>query len=423
MFRTSVGVAALALPLVALSDWYARGEVMPLRLAVVASILAVGLVCLELSRRGWWDTSGALLIGVIWLAVTFYCLKTGYGLHSSMILFYLPCMLYATIFFGTRIAVAVLGATLVVLAGMFWAEETGRIGGIHAFIATGDNRNFLLGVVAACVGTLAGGAVYQRRVALETTRLYTEAMANRDSVASLQAALSGHEATVARLASINAELSAGLRARTAEVAQLRREGDDVVRALTHDVQVPLHALREAAAMLEPASDDGQRLLRADVERLASIVEALRELGDAGRRELQPASVDLGALFREMAARTWSAATRERVRLDVEPGLEASGDPELLAALARRLLDNALRSCHGEPVPRVQVGRGSQDGRMVFYVRDSGFRAGPLSLDLGIARRIAERHGGELAVHSNSQQGNTVMFSLSPPPDAAGAAKS
>src|SRR5262249_36930050 len=95
-----------------------------------------------------------------------------------------------------------------------------------------------------------------------------------------------------------------------------------------------------------------------------------------------------------------------------------------------LVKRAAAACHDEPEAKVHIGAASLEGRPVFFVRDNGpgmdaaacerlfrpFERENLenTVDIGIvsARRIAERHGGELFVESAPGRGATFFFSLS-----------
>jgi hypothetical protein len=119
-----------------------------------------------------------------------------------------------------------------------------------------------------------------------------------------------------------------------------------------------------------------------------------------------------------------------VNFDVDANLLTEGDRDLVSALLRHLVKRAAKACKSEPQPLVHVGGASREGRVVFFVQDNGpgidaarqamlfrpFERGPAednTVDIGIvsARRVAERHGGELTVESAPGRGTTYFFSL------------
>jgi len=429
IYRVAAGVCVAALPAVTLADWLTRGAINWVRIATLLVILGISLACIVLARRGMWDTAGAMLLGTIWLCTTFYCLHSGYGMHSAMVLLYLPCLLYAMLFFGSAFAIIVYLLTLAALGGLYAAEETGRIGGMHAFLATGGNFNYLVGAIAACTGTLVGGLAYQRRVLAEAGRLAADAQANRAAADALREAHAAREQAASRLAGTNAELSARATARAREADELRRVSDAIQRTLSDDFEAAVRRLHDLTAT---AADPE---VAAALARLDALCTALRELGEVGRHALRRENLDLGALAREAAARAWSPSLQQRARLEIESRLEAHGDPLLLQALLEHLLSAAMRADDPEPEPVLRLGRGSQDGRMFYYLHrqsdaedrrqrsvshtpERRARKEAEALWLAIARRIAERHGGDLDVASTESRSFLVRFTLDGAADPA-----
>ena len=165
--------------------------------------------------------------------------------------------------------------------------------------------------------------------------------------------------------------------------------------------------------------------------MEAVVGALEELGRHGLPDLLRAPVDLSALAREEIRRLGLEREMTHARFDIAAGLRTQGDRRLLTALLRHLLKRAARGCKSEPEPIVHFGGGSHEGRAVFFVRDNGpgikfaqreklFRPFDRSsgtqddtVDIGIvsARRIVERHGGELTMESLPGEGTTIFFSL------------
>ncbi|HSO08024.1 MAG TPA: ATP-binding protein, partial [Pelomicrobium sp.] len=130
--------------------------------------------------------------------------------------------------------------------------------------------------------------------------------------------------------------------------------------------------------------------------------------------------DLGAVAREAVGHLAGEAVAKSIDIAVEaPGAASvTGDPALLAALARNLVDNAVR--YTQPGGRVRV-RVSGAASPVLEVEDSGpgipaaerervqerfyrvLGSGEegSGLGLSIARRIAELHGARLALEDGA----------------------
>src|SRR5271156_3756239 len=83
VYRSIIALAFIAIPVVALANWFAHGTPWSPQIALAAVLLVISFVCYALSRRGMQDTAAALLIGVIWSAATIFAFGTGFGMHSS----------------------------------------------------------------------------------------------------------------------------------------------------------------------------------------------------------------------------------------------------------------------------------------------------------------------------------------------------
>lgn len=431
VYRSVIALAIAALLLAALANWLTYGTPWGPQITLAAAIFAGALACYALSNRGMRDTAAALMIGFIWLGATIFALGTEFGIHSSVIYLYLPCLLYGVLFFGVTFASIELALTIAALLLMYWAEERGAIGGLGAFMVNSSNLNYLIGIVATCIGTLVVGVVYHRRVASEAARVVTGAEQLRLAMESEQDARVQLQTAHAKLQQLNDELAAQGHARDLELARTRRDIDVFHDVISKDFPASLRTLRQAIA--KPDDGTEARLLR-ELDHMQAVVDALEELGRHGLPPLQRARLDLSALVQEEVRQLRTVRELANVRFDIDAGLQAEGDPRLIPALLRHLVKRSARACRAEASPLVHFGSGSHEGRAGFFFHDNGpamdaaqreqlFR--PLqrngerdddTVDIGIvsARRIVERHGGELIVDSQPNHGTTIFFFLPRP---------
>jgi len=395
IYRTIVALAAIALPVVAAVHWAMRGELPWPQLVFTASMLAGGLTCLEVARRGQREIAAALLIGLLWVGTTIYAFKTGYGMHSAMIFIYLPCLLYTALFFGIGIASSELVLTVATLGVMYVAEENGRLEGAAGVVATGTGFNFFVGIVVTLVATLAAGLTYHRRVEREAARVVAEAARHYAEMQNSRTAQVQLETANARLETLCDEQAARTALRDVEISRLRRD---------------LELLRTGIAG-DPSAAAG----------------TLAHLAACSMRTPQRETLDVSALAHQAAAQARGQAAYARISFKVSARLRASADRRMVEDLLGQLLERACRSCHGEPEPVIDIGGGSLEGQPVFFVRDNGpvldaaqrarllepFAHGGATHDLSVvyARCVAEHHGGGLEVESVQGEGTTVHFSL------------
>jgi two-component system OmpR family sensor kinase len=230
-------------------------------------------------------------------------------------------------------------------------------------------------------------------------------------------------------------------------AQLRRvEGarKDFIATASHELRTPIFSLAGFVELLqdEDLDEDTRRefleTMSEQVARLQKLSVDLLDLSrlDAGSLQLQPEPVDLAELARRVAQEFTPALADHDTDLNFslpEEGAEAVCDPERVAQIVRILLDNALRhtprgthvtvradrSNGAAGLTVADTGPGLPEGSRVkvferFYTGDAAQGAG---LGLAIARELAERMDGQLAVSSSN--GDTA-FTLELPASGNGA---
>lgn len=194
----------------------------------------------------------------------------------------------------------------------------------------------------------------------------------------------------------------------------------------HELRTPLAALRiqaenAVAATDEPARRQALGNLLHGVDRATRVVSQLLTLARLEPEDVARSfvSVRLSSLLREeLAALAPLAIVRgqELDFLDEAAGCEVAGDAAMLGILVRNLVDNALRYSPDDSLVRVMLRR-LGDGQVELRVLDEGpgvppelaervferfFRARSgdgdgAGLGLAIVRRIAQLHGGSVAV--------------------------
>ncbi len=230
-------------------------------------------------------------------------------------------------------------------------------------------------------------------------------------------------------------------------AMLSRLADGVsaqrrlVADASHELRTPLAAMRAEldVALRDPdrPSEERETLvsLREDVDRMSRTVTNLLALAraDAGRLELKPAQLDLGAVAGRAAEGLRSLAVSARVTLTVDnaPAV-ARGDAEGLELAIRNLVENAVthtpaggrvavRSWRAPGAAGVRVadtGAGIPEPlrRRVFerFFRVDGSRSresGGSGLGLAICAEIVQAHGGRVWVTDGPEGGSEFWLEI------------
>lgn len=207
----------------------------------------------------------------------------------------------------------------------------------------------------------------------------------------------------------------------------------LLRDVSHELRSPLARLRIALALSERADEQERaRLwprLHQECDRLEALISEILALARLDSNPGASQAVDIAALLERLRADARLTAPEQAVELSVEPGLTLQGWPDMLERAIDNLLRNALR--FSPPERPIEIHAERRQDRLLLSIRDHGpgvpsehlgqlgepfFRAPGQSaagygLGLAIARRAAERHGGQLLLANHPDGGFIATLSL------------
>lgn len=335
-------------------------------------------------------------------------------------------------------------------------------------IAANRRRSLVLLVVLVVLIAAAQGLLTLHEVTLPVGRLHAgfDRVAAGDLASRVDAAGSGELAALsrafncltgqlqeakARLDHWTDELSAQVARATGELRESNRRLEaasrlksDFVRDVSHELRAPLGSIASClhAVLGGYAADERtrQELLERACRKTEALTQMVRDLLDLARlgESGQPCSresVDLAALLGRAGELFQAKAAERGVRLELElaPGVPpVDADPRDLEMLVTNLLDNAIK--YNRRGGRATAALGVRDGAVRLTVADTGigiaredmprlfnefFRSEAArkhekegtGLGLSIVKKLVDRQGGSLSVHSEAGVGTRFEISF------------
>lgn len=287
----------------------------------------------------------------------------------------------------------------------------------------------------------------------DDTGTTTSFVAMYTDLTELETAHAETRAQAARLAQLNHELAsrqheceaqaAELTAANARLKELSLAKDEFVSTVSHELRTPLTALSESLNLIAESADDlkssaNTALLRVAVRNCRRLAELINDLLDfsrieAGRMQVNPGRLDVGALIREVCDAFAPAAKEKGLGLTATtpPELFANADERHVHRILCNLVANAVKfTQHG----RIAVSAVRSESEIVISVADSGAgipesdrghiferfyqcshhgRNRPAGTGLGLAlcRELVELNRGRIWFESTEGVGSTFHFAL------------
>ena len=189
-------------------------------------------------------------------------------------------------------------------------------------------------------------------------------------------------------------------------AQLRRRQQDFLASVSHEFKSPLASMRLSAETLALRAADadsqrlGQRLLE-DGDRLLNMVDNLLDTAriEEGRLRPRRETVPLAVLVDAACSRLAEEAAGHGVRIHsaVAETVQLDGDAEVIGAVLRNLLDNALKACVAGDGRTIRIGAERAAKTATIIIDDDGVGFPPKD-----AARLFEKfyRGGENPLPGN-----------------------
>jgi signal transduction histidine kinase len=236
------------------------------------------------------------------------------------------------------------------------------------------------------------------------------------------------------------ELEARVQERTQQLTAANKELEAFTYSVSHDLRAPLRQvdgftkiLTDAyGSKLDAAGQRYLRLIREGAKNMGALVDDLLNLSRLGRRALSCRPVDLANLVEGVRRDLEHDCPDREIEWQIASLPTVICDPALMKQVFVNLLSNAVKYTRPRPHAIVTVGQETQNGEMIFSVKDNGVGFDQnyahklfavfqrlhrmdefegTGVGLAIVQTVIQKHGGRVWAKAELGKGADFFFAL------------
>jgi PAS domain S-box-containing protein len=224
-----------------------------------------------------------------------------------------------------------------------------------------------------------------------------------------------------------------------ELARSNAELEQFAYVASHDLQEPLRMVASYTQLLgkrygDRLEGDAKEFMAYIVDgaaRMKQLIEDLLTYSRVGTRGREFRQVKLQAVLERARINLRAAMEESGAELTRDPLPEVEADDSQLAQLLQNLIGNAIKF-RGKAAPRIHVSSIEKDDEFEIAVKDNGIGIEPqyferifmvfqrlhdkgqypgTGIGLAICKKVVDRHGGRIWLHSTPGAGSSFHFTL------------
>jgi PAS domain S-box-containing protein len=227
--------------------------------------------------------------------------------------------------------------------------------------------------------------------------------------------------------------------RTLQLEAVNKELESFSYSVSHDLRTPLRAISGYAHMLKEdfegkLNEEGNRVINTIINNaslMGQLIDDLLSFSRLGRKEIVRHPVDMHTLVKMCVAELLKNESKGYL-LDIKQLPPCEADSSMLKQVWINLISNAIKYSSKIDTPKIEIGFKKEQNSIIYFVKDNGvgfdmkyghklfgvfqrlhrndeFEGN--GVGLALAKRIVNKHSGELWAEAYPGKGATFYFSL------------
>jgi PAS domain S-box-containing protein len=240
----------------------------------------------------------------------------------------------------------------------------------------------------------------------------------------------------AELESLNEKLGRHIN----EIETINQELRTFNYSVSHDLKTPVivieglsrRLLAKYALILDEKGKRSLSMINKSSMQMKDLIDDLLSYFSVGRTNIEISVIDMDKIVKEIFEQLRVIYGKREIQLMIKPLSRAHADITMIRQVVLNLLSNAIKYGKPEGMLLIEVGGWVESERHVYYVKDNGMGFSMehasrvfevferfhnpdehegTGIGLAIVKRVINRHGGEVWVKSEINNGATFYFSL------------
>lgn len=231
-----------------------------------------------------------------------------------------------------------------------------------------------------------------------------------------------------------------LESHSQKLETINRELESFTYSVSHDLRAPLRSIYGYSEILKEdyeslLDEEGKKALDIVIRnagRMGRLIDDLLEFSRMGRKGMEKSNVNIQQMVENIVNELAAHEKGRKLNFIIGAIEPAKADAQMLRQVWVNLISNAIKYTAKNPEPAIEIGSTANKEKATYFIKDNGIgfnmkyvgklfevfqrlhRADEFEgtgVGLAVAKRIVQRHGGEIWAEAEENKGATFYFTL------------